>query len=72
MALHTLASGETPTEGMRVFTYDYTWGTIVSLEEKGTCGIYCEAWHDVRIDETGGVKMYNCTRLTTREPRRGW
>lgn len=79
---HKLNCGTTPTEGLRVFTNDWSWGTIIQVADSnhfaGTdrdrCGTYCEAWHTVRIDAdakycAGQTKIYNCDRLTTREPR---
>lgn len=65
---HNITSGEEPTLGLRVFTNDWEWGTIVVVSTYGECGTYCEAWHDVELD-SGSVKMYNCDRLATRKPR---
>jgi hypothetical protein len=70
---HRLVSGERPEVGMRVFTNDWTWGTIVELDEanmgKDNCGWYCEAW--ARVDYEDGSRsrvMLNCERMTTRKP----
>lgn len=74
--MHKLNCGTTPTEGLRVFTNDYIWGTILVDNSAASpiCGTYCEAWHDVLIDadaprRAGHTVMYNCDRLTTRMPR---
>ena len=73
--MHKIVSGETPVVGMRVFTNDWEWGTIIELgdssrygEERDHCGTYCEAWHRVSFDD-GHIKSYNCDRLTTVVPK---
>lgn len=65
--MHRIVSGETPKVGMRVFTNDWEWGTITEVADGDTCGTYCEAWHTVKLD-SGKEKIYNCDRLTTKEP----
>jgi hypothetical protein len=85
MSKHKIVSGEEPTVGLRVFTNDYPWGTITTVgrlvgydgKTPVECGVYCGAWHTVQIDANaeycaGQTKTYNCDRLTTREPRRGY
>lgn len=70
MTHHRIVSGEEPMVGLRVFTNDWTWGTITQLDLRGMgeeCGTYCQAWHDVQLDN-GNVKIYNCDRLTTKRP----
>lgn len=73
---HRITSGETPTVGLRVFTNDWVWGTIVKVDDDETyrqkkCGTYCEAWHTVHLDgrPAGSSTIYNCDRLTTRKPK---
>lgn len=75
MTTHRIVSGEEPSVGLRVFTNDWVWGTIIKVgdsskmgPERDHCGTYCEAWHEVRLDGRDGVKIYNCDRLTTRRP----
>lgn len=69
---HKITSGETPAVGLRVFTNDWEWGTIVTVGDarpfRDECGTYCARWHDVKLD-SGPTRMYNCDRLTTRKPR---
>lgn len=65
--MHKIVSGEAPTVGLRVFTNDWTWGTITMVRNDEGCGTYCNAWHEVRLD-SGSSKIYNCDRLTTRKP----
>lgn len=73
MADHKIVSGETPTVGLRVFTNDWVWGTIVKVgrdEYKDECGTYCTTWHTVQRDDRpqGQTTDYNCDRLTTKKP----
>lgn len=49
-------------EGLRVFGYDYKWGTV-GKEHRHTPG-----WWDVHLDD-GGRPMYDGSRMTTRPPR---
>lgn len=74
MVIHRIVSGEEPTVGMRVFTNDWAWGTIVKVADPIrfdgmdiVCGTYCDCWHTVENDN-GSTKIYNCDRLTTRKP----
>lgn len=68
MAEHKIVSGETPAVGLRVFTNDWAWGTIVKVRNDEGCGTYCNAWHTIQYDD-GRKRDYNCDRLTTRKPK---
>jgi hypothetical protein len=54
------------TVGLRVFTNDWEWGTVV--EVGGLSSISGdEAWHRVKLD-SGPERSYDRSRLTTRKP----
>lgn len=57
------------TVGLRVFTNDWEWGTVVETEASR---MYPredpDAWHKVKLD-SGRTNIYNRDRLTTREPK---
>ena len=60
------ANGVTIEVGLRVFTNDWVWGTVVAPPKE-----WDEAgWWDVALDgRSGHPKSYNGDRMSTREPR---
>jgi hypothetical protein len=64
--VHRLVSGEAPRVGLRVINNDLKWGTIIKVATDGGCGFYCNAWHDVLVDEDRR-SGFNCDRLSTRD-----
>lgn len=55
--------------GLRVFTNDWSWGTVVAAPDE-----WSDGWWKVKIDDdasycAGMTKSYNGERMTTREPR---
>jgi hypothetical protein len=68
-SVHLLVSGEAPRVGLRVMDNDLKWGTIVKVATDAGCGWYCNAWHDVLVDNDGAGERsgFNCERLTTRD-----
>lgn len=59
------SNGVTITIGLRVFTNDWLWGTVVEApaewDERG--------WWTVELDNHGRRKTYNGDRMTTVRPR---
>lgn len=56
--------------GLRVFTNDWAWGTVVDLPAEWDDA----GWYGVRIDDdapycAGHRKTYNGERMTTVQPR---
>lgn len=71
---HRIASGEAPTEGLRVWTNDLRRATITELDARNLaepCGWYCKAWHSVREDGAQHTTIMNCERLSTFHPATG-
>ena len=60
------------TPGLRVFTNDWCWGTVMpeqftSGRSTAVYGDYFDGWFQVALDN-GNVRAYNGDRLSTREP----
>ena len=77
--MHKIVGGKEVQIGMRVFTNDWQWGTIldtpnnvVSLgmphEPLNENADTCQAWFDVELD-SGTRRAYDCTRMATRKPQ---
>lgn len=69
-SVHRLVSGETPRVGLRVMNNDLQWGTLVTVATDKGCGYYCNAWHEVLVDNDhngGRTNIFNCDRLSTRD-----
>lgn len=68
---HRIVSGEVPVVGLRVFTNNLDRGVITKVEDRGDCGWYCDAWHEVTLDADykgnpiTGRTIMNCERLAT-------
>ena len=81
---HTIVGGKPVRIGMRVFTNDWRWGTVLNTEHNRVMmstphvaesehADTCTAWFDVELDmdETHGsvTRRYDCTRMADRQPR---
>jgi hypothetical protein len=64
--VHRLVSGEAPRVGLRVMNNDLKWGTIVKVATDQGCGFYCNAWHEVLVDDDR-KSIFNCDRLSTKD-----
>jgi hypothetical protein len=51
--------------GLRVFTNDWEWGTVVKIDDKPWN--QDDPWHTVKLD-SGRWAIYNQDRITTSRP----